>query len=46
MNFNRDHSVASGLNYVATWNAAMLLSEDGQEAMTAAMQKREPQFKD
>ena len=25
MNFNRDHSIASGLNYVATWNSAMLL---------------------
>ncbi len=46
MNYNRDHTVASGLNYVATWNAAMLLSEDTQEAVLAAMQKRHPQFKD
>ena len=46
MNFNRDHSIASGLTYVATWNAAMLLSEDSQEAITAVMQKRDPQFKD
>ena len=26
--YARDHSVADGLNYVATWNAAMLLSAD------------------
>jgi enoyl-CoA hydratase len=28
LNYSRDHSVADGLNQVATWNAAMLLSED------------------
>src|SRR5690606_38977544 len=26
--YSRDHSVADGLNYIATWNAAMLQSED------------------
>jgi enoyl-CoA hydratase len=46
MNYNRDHTVASGLNHVATWNATMLLSEDTQEAVLAALQKRHPQFKD
>ena len=46
MNYNRDHTIASGLNFVATWNAAMLLSEDSQEAMLATLQKRTPQFKD
>jgi enoyl-CoA hydratase/carnithine racemase len=46
MNYNRDHSVGSGLNFVATWNAAMLLSEDTQEAMAATLQRRGPQFKD
>jgi len=44
--YARDHSVADGLNYVATWNAAMLMSADLTEAMAAAMQKRAPQFKD
>lgn len=44
--YARDHSVADGLNYVATWNAAMLLSNDLQEAMMANMGKRAPQFKD
>jgi enoyl-CoA hydratase len=40
----RDHSVADGLNYIATWNAAMLLSNDLQEAFTAKMEKREATF--
>jgi enoyl-CoA hydratase/carnithine racemase len=31
---------------VATWNSAMLLSEDTQEAVAAVMQKRKPEFKD
>jgi enoyl-CoA hydratase/carnithine racemase len=44
--YARDHSVADGLNYVATWNAAMLLSNDLQEAMMANMGKRPPVFKD
>ncbi|MES3024944.1 MAG: crotonase/enoyl-CoA hydratase family protein [Pseudomonadota bacterium] len=44
--YARDHSVADGLNYVATWNAAMLMSNDLQEAMMARMGKREPNFKD
>lgn len=42
----RDHSVADGLNYMATWNAAMLLSNDLQEAFMAKMQKRESNFED
>jgi 2,4-dienoyl-CoA reductase (NADPH2) len=44
--YARDHSVADGLNYVATWNAAMLLSNDLQESMMANMGKRKPEFKD
>lgn len=40
----RDHSVADGLNYMATWNAAMLLSNDLQEAFSAKMEKREANF--
>jgi enoyl-CoA hydratase len=44
--YSRDHSVADGLNYVATWNAAMLLSQDLGEAGAASMQKRKPVFKD
>ncbi len=44
--YARDHSVADGLNYIATWNAAMLMSNDLQEAMMANMDKRVPVFKD
>jgi enoyl-CoA hydratase len=44
--YSRDHSVADGLNYVATWNAAMLMSEDLTEAVAAAMQKRPARFRD
>jgi enoyl-CoA hydratase/carnithine racemase len=44
--YARDHSVADGLNYVATWNAAMLMSNDLQEAMMSHMGKRKPSFKD
>jgi enoyl-CoA hydratase len=46
LNYSRDHSVADGLNQVATWNAAMLMSEDLMAAMAAAQQKKAPQFKD
>jgi enoyl-CoA hydratase len=46
INYARDHSVADSLNYIATWNAAMLMSNDLTEAMTANMQKRPPIFKD
>jgi enoyl-CoA hydratase len=44
--YARDHSVADGLNYIATWNAAMLMSNDLQEAMMANMGKRAAVFKD
>ncbi len=44
--YARDHSVADSLNYIATWNAAMLMSQDLTEAMTANVAKRAPQFKD
>lgn len=42
----RDHSVTDGLNYMATWNAAMLLSNDLHEAFAAKMQKRDTNFED
>jgi enoyl-CoA hydratase len=46
LKYRRDHSVESSLNYMATWNAAMLLSDDLSEAFTASMEKRSPEFKD
>jgi len=44
--YARDHTVADGLNYVATWNAAMLMSDDLQQAMMASMSKQVPTFRD
>jgi enoyl-CoA hydratase len=38
--------VADGLNYVATWNAAMLLSADLDEAGRALRDRRAPCFDD
>ena len=46
LGYARDHTVADGLNYNATWNAAMLMSNDLQESMMANMAKRAPEFKD
>ena len=37
-------TVAEGLDYVATWNAGMLGSDDLDEAMAAFMEKRPPTF--
>ena len=44
--YSRDHSVDDGLNYIATWNAAMLQSEDLKLAMTAHMAKKAADFAD
>jgi enoyl-CoA hydratase len=46
LNYGRDHSIADGLDHVATWNASMLLSDDLAEAMTALHDKRPPRFDD
>ena len=39
-----DRSVAQGLEYVATWNAAFLASDDLAEAMAAFVEKRPATF--
>ena len=41
---NEGRTVAEGLDYVATWNAGMLASDDLTEAVTAFMEKRAPRF--
>jgi enoyl-CoA hydratase len=46
ISYARDHSVADSLNYIATWNAAMMMSADLTEAMMAGMQKKAPKFRD
>jgi len=45
LRFSSDHGTAAGLKYVAQKNAAMLICEDGIEAVTAAIEKRKPVFK-
>jgi len=40
----RDHSVTEGLEYVTTWNAAMLQTEDVVTAITTSMSKQKPLF--
>jgi enoyl-CoA hydratase len=46
LNYGRDHSVLDGLNYIATWNAAMLMSADLDESMAAMREQRPPRFLD
>ena len=45
LNYCEGKSTADGLRYVATWNAAFLVSEDLIEAFQAFAQKRPPEFK-
>jgi len=42
--YSRDRSVAEGLEYMITWNTAMLQSEDLMKAASAQMQKEKPVF--
>ncbi|MFA6313549.1 MAG: crotonase/enoyl-CoA hydratase family protein [Sterolibacterium sp.] len=46
ISYTRDHSIADGLNFIATWNAAMVLSDDLGEAIAAARARRPPKFRD
>lgn len=46
MNYSRDHTVADGLDFVATWNAGVLLSGDLDETLAALREKRTPHFPD
>jgi enoyl-CoA hydratase len=44
--YMRDHRVDDGLEYIATWNAAMLQAADLRVAVTAHMTKQKPDFAD
>lgn len=44
--YSQAHTVEDSLQHVALWNAAMLMSDDLQEAVTAQRVKRQPVFKD
>ncbi|XP_028275150.1 delta(3,5)-Delta(2,4)-dienoyl-CoA isomerase, mitochondrial-like isoform X2 [Parambassis ranga] len=38
--YSRDHSVAEGLNYMATWNMSMLQTQDVMKSAQATMEKK------
>jgi enoyl-CoA hydratase len=46
ISYMRDHSINDGLEYVATWNSAMLQSNDLRVAIAAHMSKQTPEFVD
>ncbi|MCP4317532.1 MAG: crotonase/enoyl-CoA hydratase family protein [Hyphomicrobiales bacterium] len=46
LSYSRDHGVADGLDYMATWNAGMLRAEDLMNAVQASMAKKEAVFSD
>lgn len=46
LNHSRDHTIADGLDYVATWNSGQLLGEDLMKAATAALTRETVSFSD
>lgn len=44
--YSREHSVADGLDYIATWNAGMLMSDDIKIALKAQKKAEAPVFSD
>uniref|UniRef100_A0AAX7UJF7 Delta(3,5)-Delta(2,4)-dienoyl-CoA isomerase, mitochondrial n=1 Tax=Astatotilapia calliptera TaxID=8154 RepID=A0AAX7UJF7_ASTCA len=43
--YARNHSVADGLDYIATWNMSMLQTEDLMKSAQAALEKKSPKTK-
>jgi enoyl-CoA hydratase len=46
INYARDHSIADGLDYIATWQAGMFSPPHMMEAFAAKAQKRDANFPD
>jgi len=46
LNYSRDHSVADGLNFIATWQTGMFQPTDMVESMAAKGEKRPTAFDD
>jgi enoyl-CoA hydratase len=46
INYARDHTIADGLDYIATWQAGMFSPPHMAEAFAAKAQKRAPEFPD
>ncbi len=46
LNYGRDHTVADGLDFIATWQAGMMDPADMAEAFTAKSERRTPVYPD
>jgi enoyl-CoA hydratase len=46
INYARDHTIADGLDYIATWQAGMFAPTHMMEAFAAKAQRRAPNFAD
>ncbi len=46
INYGRDHTVADGLNFIATWQTGMFQGLDMMEAFAAKAEKRDPDYQD
>jgi len=46
INYARDHSIADGLDYIATWQTGMFHSADMMESFAAKSEKRDGQFEE
>lgn len=47
INYARDHTIADGLDYIATWQAGMYNPEtDMRESIRAKLERRKPEFAD
>ena len=46
LNYARDHSIADGLNHIATWQAAMIQTDDVARQMKANAAKAQAEFDD
>ncbi len=46
LNYARDHSIADGLNHIATWQAAMIQTDDVARQMKANVAKTQAEFDD
>jgi enoyl-CoA hydratase len=46
LNYARDHSIADGLDYIATWQTGMFQPGDMREAFAAKAEERKPSYPD
>jgi enoyl-CoA hydratase len=46
LNYARDHTIADGLDYIATWQTGMFQPADMREAFAAKAEARQPSYPD